>query len=215
MDRLSLPIEEFLTALIQVDRIGAGEIFEECHLQNNSFEALEELTTYTLEQIGDRWENDQLSLSQVYMSGVICEELISKYLPVLGASYKNKPRIAIGVLQDYHALGKRIVYSALRAGGYDLIDFGQGLSIEELVEGTIAEKVDILLISVLMLPSALKVKQLVEMLRQRGSAAKVIVGGAPFRLDQELWKQVHADAYGRNGADVPAIIDILMKGAQS
>ena len=175
---------------------------------------LELLTMGALERIGLGWEDGRLSLSQVYMSGVICEDLIEHYVPKCKASYKTKPKMAIAVLQDHHALGKRIVYSVLRAGGYNIFDFGQGLSADEIVEKTVNEDIEILLISTLMLPAALKVKNVVENLRKKGSSAKVIVGGAPFRLDEGLWQKVDAYADGKNGTEATKIIVRLTEGEQ-
>jgi len=215
MDFTNIPIEAFQTALLQIDRIKADEIFKSCYLENKSFAALEHLTLDALENIGTGWEDGQLSLSQVYMSGVICEELIEKYMPKFNETTKKEPRIGIAVLQDHHALGKRIVSSVLRAGGYDLVDFGQGLSVEEIVEKTIEKQLDFLLISTLMLPSALQVKTVVEKLRAKDSTVKVIVGGAPFRLDNSLWQRVNADADGKNGTEVSKIIERLANGGQS
>lgn len=215
MGKINLPIDDFQRALLQIDRIRAGEIFEITYRKNNDFEPLEQLTMEALERIGTGWEAGQFSLSQVYMSGIICEELIERYMPKYRAAYKENPKIAIAVLLDNHALGKRIVYSVLRAGGYDLIDFGQGLSVEEIVKKTIEEGVEILLISTLMLPSALKVKKTVEALREHGSSVKVIVGGAPFRLDPSLWKKVNADADGKNGTKVKQIIESFTEGGPS
>ncbi len=209
---LNLPIEDFEAALLQIDRIRATEIIESIFAKNGNFEMLEHLTMGALERIGLGWEDGRLSLSQVYMSGVICEDLIEQYVPKCQTSYKTKPKMAIAVLQDHHALGKRIVYSVLRAGGYDLFDFGQGLSADEIVEKTINEDIEILLISTLMLPAALKVKNVVENLRKKGSSAKVIVGGAPFRLDEGLWQKVDAYADGKNGTEVTKIIGRLTEG---
>lgn len=214
MTELNLLIEDFQTALLQIDRIKAAEIFEKVYANNGSFEMLEHLTMETLERIGLGWEEGRLSLSQIYMSGVLCEDLIEKYVTKCSTSYKTEPKMAIAVLQDHHGLGKRIVSSVLRAGGYDLIDFGQGLSVEEIVEMTIKEEIEILLISTLMLPSALKVKNVVESLREKGSSTKVVVGGAPFRLDESLWQKVKADADGKNGTEVTKIIKQLSEGRQ-
>ncbi|SHE60553.1 cobalamin B12-binding domain-containing protein [Alkalibacter saccharofermentans] len=214
MDYTTLPIEAFQSALLQIDRIKAEEIVEKCYLENKSFESLEHLTMGALEYVGSGWEEGEFSLSQVYMSGVICEELIEKYMPKYGIKTKKEHRIGIGVLQDHHALGKRIVYSVLRAGGYDLIDFGQGLSVEEIVGKTIDKQIDFLLISTLMLPSALQVKTVVEKLREKKSTVKIIVGGAPFRLDNSLWKKVNADADGKNGTKVSKTIEILARGGK-
>lgn len=207
-------IKELQTALIQIDRIRADRIFEVSYLENKNFEALEYLTMGALENIGAGWEEGEFSLSQVYMSGVICEELIEKYMPKFNVDTKKNPKIGIGVLQDHHALGKRIVYSVLRAGGYDVLDFGQGLSVDEIVEMTVEKQIDFLLISTLMLPSALQVKMVVEELRARDSDVKIIAGGAPFRLDSTLWKKVNADANGQNGTTVSKIIDALAKGGE-
>ena len=76
----------------------------------------------------------------------------------------------------------------------------------KIVNKTIKNDIDILLISTLMLPSALKVKDVVKVLRDRDSSVKIIVGGAPFRLDSNLWKKVNADFDGKNGSEVLKII---------
>jgi len=123
--------------------------------------------------------------------------------------------MAIAVLQDHHALGKRIVYSVLRAGGYRVLDFGQGLSIEKLVRKTVENQIEVLLISTLMLPSALKVTSVKEKLIAEGVQTKIVVGGAPFRLDSDLWKRVNADACGKNASDVIKTIQFVLKGEKN
>ena len=212
MEDIDLLISEFEKSLLQINRIKAEELFEKCFIDKNSFELLETLSIKALERIGEGWENGSISLSQVYMSGIICEELIEKYMPKLDIIRKESPKLAIAVLQDHHALGKRIVCSVLRAGGYQVLDFGQGLSIDDLVQKTIENDIEILLISTLMLPSALKVKDVKNKLTLQGSNTKIIVGGAPFRLDSNLWKSVGADADGKNASDVVNTIQILLKG---
>ncbi len=44
-------------------------------------------------------------------------------------SYKKDTKITITVLQDYNALGKQIIFSVLKAIGYDHIDLCQKLSV--------------------------------------------------------------------------------------
>ncbi|MDD3140188.1 MAG: cobalamin-dependent protein [Lachnospiraceae bacterium] len=195
-------VADFKHALLCIDRFKAAEIFHDCFQKTESFEELEIVAINSLEQIGAEWENGQVSLAQVYMSGIICEELIEKYIPMNKLKRKDSPKIAIGVLQDHHALGKRIVYSVLRASGYELDDFGHGLSVAEIVKKTIDNGIEILMISTLMLASALKVKEVKEELRAKGCGSKIIVGGAPFRLDPSLWINVGADADGKNASDV-------------
>lgn len=212
MENLESMVAEFVQTLLQINRMKAAEVFEKCHVRGNSFEELEKLTVDALVVIGEGWENGTVSLSQVYMSGVICEELIDQYLPKLEAKRKDIPRMAIGVLQDHHVLGKRIVYSVIRSAGFEVLDFGHGLSVESLVAKTIEREVEILLISTLMLPSALKIKEVTSELKMRGCKVKVIVGGAPFRLDPVLWQTVGADADGKSASSVIQTIENLLKG---
>ncbi len=212
MSNIELRIAEFEEALLHINRVKAAYIFEKAYTDEKNFEMIEKITMETLERIGAGWENGLVSLSQVYMSGVICEELIDHYLPKFEVKRRELPKMAIAVLQDYHSLGKRIVYSIVRAGGYQILDFGQGLSVEELVNKTIENEIELLLISTLMLPSALKVKVVKEKLEEAGSNTRIIVGGAPFRLDDNLWKNVGADADGKNASNILKTIEILLKG---
>jgi methanogenic corrinoid protein MtbC1 len=205
---------EFEKALLQIDRIKASEIFEEYYVLERSFNSLEKLCIQSLEDIGASWEAGTISLAQVYMSGVICEELIDRYLPKMQVERKNVPRMAIAVLLDHHALGKRIVSSILRSGGFEVLDFGQGLSVEELVEKTIEGHIEILLISTLMLSSALKIKEVKEQLTVRGANPKIIVGGAPFRFDKNLWQTVGADADGKKASNIIETIEALQRGVE-
>ena len=204
--------DELLNALLQINRTRAALIFEECYKGHFDFRSLEAMTIDALEQIGRGWESGKYSLAQVYMSGVICEELVDRYLPRVDVKRQNVPKIAIAVLLDHHALGKRIVYSMVRASGFEIIDFGAGLSVDELVEKTLSEQIEVLLISTLMLPSALKVKQVKEHLNKAGATVKIVVGGAPFRLDETLWEAVDADAFGRTASDIIPIIEQMSEG---
>ncbi len=206
--------DDFEDALLHVNRVQAEGILEQHFRNQGSFEQMEQIVMETLERIGSDWEAGLVSLSQVYMSGVICEDLVDKYLPKYQVRRINAPRMAIGVLLDHHALGKRIVYSVLRAAGFEILDFGQGLSVDELVHKTIENDIEVLLISTLMLPSALKVERLRDELRARGSFTKLVVGGAPFRLDPLLWRTVGADADGKSASHVIAAIEDLAKGGQ-
>jgi len=212
MSYKDLPIEAFKESLLQVDRIEADKIFESCYLVDNDLKRVENLTMMTLEEIGLGWENGEYSLSQIYMSGVICQEIMEKYIQKFDVVIKNDYKIGIAVLEDHHALGKRIVYSILRSKGYDVIDLGQGLSIDTIVNETINHKLDFLIISTLMLSSALHVKTVVKKLRQKKANVKIIAGGAPFRLDAKLWQKVNVDADGENATDVPRIIEKLANG---
>ena len=206
---LELYSNELERAFLMLDRAAAKKVLEQALHEGSPIEVAGELVSMTLNRVGDAWEQGKLALSQVYMSGVICEELIDTILPPQSPVRKSQPKMAIGVFEDYHMLGKRIVLSALRASGYELIDLGGGLQTDPVVDIVKKEGVRILLLSVLMLPSALHVKDLKSKLH--GTDVRLIVGGAPFRFDEQLWKEVGADAFGRDAAQAIQIVSQLME----
>lgn len=212
MKNWDIQVAEFRNALLDIDRIKTAEMFKDYFQENNNFELLEQLVIASLERIGEGWEDGSISLAQVYMSGLICEELMEEYLPKAEIKRKDVPKMAIVMLQDHHGLGKRIVYSVLRAGGYNLLDLGYVATPEELVQKAIKHQAEVLLISTLMLPSALKVREVREILNNKSKSMKIIVGGAPFRLDRQLWKAVGADADGKNATDILKIVEKVVEG---
>jgi methanogenic corrinoid protein MtbC1 len=107
-------------------------------------------------------------------------------------------------------LGKKIVSMLLKGSGYSLEDYGR-ISIPPLVEKLKRDNLKVCFVSVLMLPSALSVGDLKTALADSGVKTKIVVGGAPFRLDNNLWKRVGADDFGKNSGDALALADRYTK----
>jgi len=198
-------------ALKSVNRFKVEKILKELLKIEGSTFVADRIISKVLERIGRGWEEGVISLSQVYMSGKICEEFIEREISHENFSYRKSPHIAIAVLEDYHLLGKRILYSILKTAGYKISDYGSMTS-EDLVERAISDKVEILLISVLMLPSALRVKDVRAKFAEKGYDIKIVVGGAPFNFDSELWREVGADMMGKNASDALEILEKVFGG---
>ncbi len=196
--------------LLGTDRISAFDLCKRSMDEMTPHAFAERIITPSLERIGEGWASGAVSLSQVYMAGRICEELVEYSFANIDTRRlkSGTPRIALTVLGDRHLLGKRLVSFALHSAGIPVVDFGP-LEAGPLVERALREDVDILLISSLMLPSALLVKEVVQGLKNRDSRAKVVVGGAPFLFDRELWREVGADAMGRTASEAVAIVRSL------
>lgn len=206
--------ERFREALLAVDGVAAKRIAAEAVDPDHPLEFVEEIMVPVLEEIGAGWERGIYSLAHVYMGSRICEEISDSMLPPSPGEGPATSRIAIAVLNDYHLLGKKIVRSALRAAGFNLLDFGR-CSPEVLLERVLENGTEILLISVLMLPSALDVAEFLALAEQEGIRLTVVVGGAPFRLDPELWRRVGADAVGHSAFDALKLVRDLSGEAKS
>ncbi|MBF0338711.1 MAG: cobalamin-dependent protein [Nitrospirae bacterium] len=206
---INIYAEHMVQALLSVDKLRAKEVLREAREQYQPSEVVEGMIVPSLERIGNDWVTGEVSLSQVYMSGKICNEILGDIMPDNCIVREGQLNIAIAVLEDFHTLGKQIVKGFLQASGFEIVDYGMGVSVDDLVERTVRDKVDVLLISVLMLPSALRVKEVRRGLRQRQSCAIIVVGGAPFNFDKGLYKEVGADYMGRTVSDAISIVNTI------
>ncbi|MFO7942599.1 MAG: cobalamin-dependent protein [Bacillota bacterium] len=206
--------ERFREALLAVDSVAAKRIAEEAVDPDHPFEFVEEIMVPVLEDIGTGWEHGIYSLAHVYMSSRTCEEISDSLLPPSPEDGAATSNTAIAVLNDYHLLGKKIVRSALRAAGFDILDLGR-CSSDVLLEQVRENGIETLLISVLMLPSALEVADFLTLVEREKISLTVVVGGAPFRLDRELWRRVGADAVGYSAFDALRILRDLKEEAKS
>ncbi len=210
MLKLNTLSKRLVDALLHIDEEECTMLLKNLLSQGNDLSPLEDVVIPALEHIGLTWEEGRISLSQVYMAGRICERVVEEvFLTACSSRFDHHPRIAIGVIEDHHALGKRMVISALRSSGFNLLDYGHGLKAADLVERTLRDQVDILLISCLMLTSAVRVKDVMEGLEKTGSRTVVVVGGAPFRLAPQLWKEVGAQHMGRSSGEAVRIVQTL------
>ncbi len=188
-------ISDMTEALIDLDVDRVKTIFTSLFKGNiGSIEGNESILIEAQKQIGDLWEKGDLALSQVYMAGKICDNLISEIVSSEPPSQSKVMPIYTVVLEDFHVLGEKMLISILRMAGYTVIDYGYGISSDSLIQSIKKDKCEILMVSTLMLHSALKIKQLKDKLIELHLNTKLIVGGAPFNIDPMLWKTVGADA---------------------
>lgn len=193
-------------ALLALDKSEAQRILVQAVANESRLSVFEDLVTPALERIGKAWEDGRVALSQIYMSGRICEELLDTLLPQTQANATEGPKIAVTTLGDHHTLGKRLVCASVRAAGFEVLDYGAEPGPEEVVDRILRDNIEVLMISVLVQPLALRIQEVFDRLRQERSDCKMIVGGAPFIMDSGLWREVGADAMGRTASEAPALI---------
>ena len=205
--------QAFESALLALDRVRAEAVLGEAVADHAAVELVEGVVAPALDRIGAGWDEGQVALSDIYMASRLCEEVVERLLPEAqaGAAAEAGPPVAVALLEDFHMLGEHIVFSVLRSAGIPVVDYGR-VTVEQLVDRVEEDGISILLVSALMLRAALRVKALRQALDERGLAVTLVVGGAPFRFDPELWKQVGADAMGTQAMDAITIVRGLRKG---
>lgn len=199
---------EFREALLEFNKDKVEKVLQNFLDQGNSNQQLISIITNTFYEIGTDWENGTISLSQIYMSSKICEQIIDRFLPAIDNISLKRPLVGIVTFYDFHVLGKKIVYSVLKSNSFNIIDYGSMSVAADIVKRVNKDKLDFLLISTLMLHSALRITEIKkEFLKSGNETTKIMVGGAPFIFDKELWKKVGADSMGVNPSEAITYIN--------
>lgn len=148
--------------------------------------------------MGDRYEKGTAFLPQLIQSAeaVKCGfEIIRDSSKKEGENKKGKIVLAT-VKGDIHDIGKNIVKMLLENYGYDVIDLGKDVPIESVVDAVIQNDIKLVGLSALMTTTVKSMKDTISALREAGSNAKVVVGGAV--LNEEYVNFVGADYYGKD-----------------
>ena len=166
-------------------------------------------------------EDFDANLAQHFMTAQIADTVVAEMLPKFKKAPQVAGRVVIGSAEgDLHTLGKRIVIGCLKARMIDVTDLGVNVAPERFVDEAVAHNASIIGISAMMVHTArgengcLGVRRI---LKERGleDRIRIIVGGAPFRFDHELYKTVQADAWAEDGVTAGAVIAELAKGVHA
>jgi methanogenic corrinoid protein MtbC1 len=162
-------------------------------------------------------EDFDANLAQHFMTAQIASEVTEEMI----LKFEQQPSVAGHVVigtafGDLHSLGKRIVIGCLKAHMVDTTDLGVNVPPERFVDEAVARDATVIGISAMMLHTArgdngcLKVRHI---LKERGleDKIKIIVGGAPYRFDEDLYKVVQADSWAQDGIAAGKIIADYIK----
>ncbi len=164
-------------------------------------------------------DTEKTNLSQHFIASQICEEVIDLLLPLFSGAPSFQGTVILGTsCGDYHGLGKKIVRGCLRASLFSVVDLGINVTAERFVEEAVSQQAAIIGVSSMMVHTALSdqgPRRVRQLLHERGleERIKLVVGGAPYRFDPELYRTVGADAWGENGMEAVRVITRLL-GAQ-
>ncbi|KJV05078.1 cobalamin B12-binding domain-containing protein [Methylocucumis oryzae] len=145
------------------------------------------------------------NLAQHFMTSQIAADVTEKMLQLFKTPPEIVGRVVIGTAAgDLHTLGKRIVIGCLKAQMIDVIDLGVNVSAEKFVAEAVSKEAQVIGVSAMMVHTARSEKGAIKvrkLLHEQGleSKIKLVVGGAPFRYDTELYSLVGADAWAENG----------------
>ena len=162
-------------------------------------------------------ENMDANLAQHYMTAQIASYVTEEMIPKFKKNPASGGTIVIGTAYgDFHSLGKMIVSGCLKARMIKIVDLGVNVAAERFVSEALAAGAHVIAISAMMVHTAHGEKGcqgVRKLLKEKNleNKIKIIVGGAPFRFDSELYKTVGADAYADDGVTAGKIIENLIR----
>jgi len=153
--------------------------------------------------VGEGFRKHEIYLPEVLLAARAMTAGVELLKPLLIAEeVPSRGKVVLGSIQgDLHDIGKNLVGIMLKGAGLEVIDLGIDVSPEKFVETAVVEGASVIGISALLTTTMSLMKEVVELLRERGMSdkVKVIVGGAP--LSQEFAQSIGANSYAYDAAN--------------
>jgi len=212
-------VKAYNEAIYDTDRDEALKVVHEAVKQGISAEDIVfKVVTPAIDQMMKSIsENLDANLAQHFLTAQIASEVTEQMLPLFQQAPESKGLIVIGTaFGDMHSLGRRIVSGCLKAMMIDVIDLGVNVTAEQFVEQAITHHAQVIGISAMMVHTArgedgcIKVRQILKD-KSLEDKIKIVVGGAPYRFNDELYKTVEADAWAPDGITASKVIADLIK----
>ncbi|MBW1755959.1 MAG: cobalamin-dependent protein, partial [Deltaproteobacteria bacterium] len=150
-----------------------------------------------LQIVGQRFQEGEWFLGELVYSGEIAKDAMERLSPLLqSGGAESKGKVVIGtVAGDLHDLGKSIFANYATSAGFEIVDLGVSVAVEDFVKAAREHQPIALGMSCLLTVSAGSVGKVIEELSRQGlrEALKVIIGGAA--LTEEFAQEVGADAF--------------------
>lgn len=172
---------------------------------HSSNEITEKALTAAMNDIGIDFGAGRVFLPQVLLSAEAMRASFQKIKELLPAQQEaDKGTVVMATVKgDVHDLGKNIVSALLSNSGFKLIDLGKDVDADTIVRTALEKEADIVGLSALMTTTMTQIDKVIKKLREAGSEARVIVGGAAVTEDYAT--SAGADAYANDGVSAVQI----------
>ena len=151
--------------------------------------------------VGDLFEKGDYFVGDLIFAGELLTASIGILKPALGGGGSTVlGTIVLGTVHgDLHDIGKNIFKSMSEAAGFEVIDLGIDVAVEEFVAKAQEVKPQIIGMSGVLTLAIDSMKETVDALKTAGVTSKIIIGGNP--VTQESCAFVGADAFTTNAAE--------------
>nr|WP_312577534.1 corrinoid protein [Sedimentibacter sp.] len=157
------------------------------------------------------YEEEEYFLPELLICSAAMYNGLDVLRPYTKTNFGNGHKIVIGVVQgDTHDIGKNLVKIMLESAGYELIDLGRDVPVENFIKAVKENNVSVVGMSTLMSTSMNNMRKVIELMEAEGirDKVKIIVGGGP--ISKEFANKIGADGYAVSGVEAVQVVDKLI-----
>ena len=193
--------EELFNKIVDMDEEGSVKLAKEYLDGGGDPQKLLETCRNAMAVIGDKFEKGEYFLSELILGGEIFTSIMEFTLPhIKEGESKKLGKIVLGTVKDdIHNIGKDIFKAFAEAAGFEVIDIGVDVPVEDFVQQVKDHKPGFIGMSCLITAGITSMKKTVEAIKAEGiTDAKIIIGGG--RVDEEVKQLAGADAWADDAA---------------
>jgi 5-methyltetrahydrofolate--homocysteine methyltransferase len=162
-------------------------------------------------KVGELFEQKKYFLPQLIAGATAMDIAIEYITPFLGTSGSSESKgtvIMATVEGDIHDIGKNLVVLMLKNYGYNVIDLGKDVPCDTIIAAAKENNADIIGLSALMTTTMMRMKDVVDCVRENKLPYKVIIGGAV--VSQNFADEIGADGYSKDANEAVKLVDKLL-----
>ena len=164
-----------------------------------------------INEVGELFNQKKYFLPQLIGSANTMKMAIDYLEPLLEKKEtgEDMPTLVVATVEgDIHDIGKNLVVLMLKNYGYNVIDMGKDVPCEDIVDKAIETNAAVIGLSALMTTTMMRMKDVVEICKEKGCTSKVVIGGAC--ITQSFADEIGADGYSKDAAECVKLVERLL-----
>jgi methanogenic corrinoid protein MtbC1 len=166
-------------------------------------------------EIGRLWQTNEISVAQEHYATAATQLVMSQLYPyIFSTEKKGRTVVATCVSGDLHEIGVRMVSDFFEMEGWDTFYLGANTPSSSLLQTLKERRADAVLLSATMTFHLRLVREIIEKIRadRETQHVKILVGGYPFNVAKDLWREIGADGFAADAAGAVEIANELLNG---
>jgi dimethylamine corrinoid protein len=165
-----------------------------------------------MKRAGEMFQQEEYFVTDILLCSDAMENALAVLRPhLLQTENQLNRKIVLGVIEgDTHDIGKNLVKTMLQTEGFEVIDLGRDVPVDDFVDTAVKEEADIIGMSTLMTTTMSNMQRVIKKLEEQNvrDKFKVMVGGGP--ISQSFADKIHADGYSSDAVEAVKLAKKLL-----